>query len=89
MKIRLIWDFFGPDAPGTAAHHQIHLHELFSKESIDCSAYGVGSAAQNHAMSWCEVDQEDADAISKALKPQRRADEPNFDKIEWTLPDEE
>jgi len=84
MKIRLMWDFFGPDARGTAAHHLIHLHELFEKESIAYTASGVGSGMTNHAMSWCEVHADDADAISKALKPQRRADEANFDKIDWS-----
>lgn len=84
MKIRLMWDFFGPDAAGTAKHHQIHLHEFFGKESIETTAYGVGTAGTNHAMSWCEIEEQHADAISKALKPQRKADEPNFDKIDWT-----
>jgi len=84
MKIRLMWDFFGPDAAGTAKHHQIHLHEFFQKESIEMSAYGVSTGTTNHAMSWCEVEEELADPVSKALRPQRKVDAPNFDKIDWT-----
>src|SRR5690606_1132164 len=27
-KLKLIWDFFGPDAKKTAEHHEIHLKEF-------------------------------------------------------------
>ncbi len=86
MHVRIIWDFFGPDAKGTAKHQIHHVHELFERESITYYASGVGTAQKNHAMSWVEIDLEEEEPVSKALKPNRRATEPNFDKIEWDWP---
>tara|TARA_B110000503_G_scaffold78179_1_gene120215 strand:+ start:9732 stop:9929 length:198 start_codon:yes stop_codon:yes gene_type:complete len=31
-KIKLIWDFRGPNGAPTAAHHKIHLKEFCEKE---------------------------------------------------------
>lgn len=87
MHVRIIWDFFGPDAKGTAKHQIHHVHELFEREHITYYASGVGTAQRNHAMSWVEIDLDEEAAVSKALKPNRRATEPNFDKIEWDWPD--
>lgn len=84
MKMRLIWDFFGGDAYGTAAHHQIHLREFFENDELEWTKMNVGTAQKNHAMSWCEVDASISDAVERALKPQRRVDEPNFDKVDGT-----
>lgn len=84
MTMRLVWDFFGEDARGTAAHHQIHLREFFANDGLVYTDMGVGTAQKNHAMSWCEVALSDADAIAKALNPKRRVDAPNYDKVDWT-----
>lgn len=83
MTIRLIWDFFGPDAHGTATHHGIHLQEFITREAIDVSAMGIGTAGEGHAMSWCELLVADEARVSAALRPQRRVRAENFDKIEW------
>lgn len=33
-RIRLHWDFFGPDAPTTAAHFLKHLDEFCAREGV-------------------------------------------------------
>ena len=34
QKIKLIWDFRGPDALETARHHSVHLKEFAIKENL-------------------------------------------------------
>lgn len=41
-KIKLIWDFFGPDAKKTAEHHAIHLND-FKKAENDSAILEVGT----------------------------------------------
>ena len=36
-KIKLIWDFRGPEALEIAKHHVIHLEEFAKKEDLDTS----------------------------------------------------
>lgn len=83
MSVRLIWDFFGTDARGTASHHNIHLQEFFTREGVGALELGVGSAGEGHAMSWCEVECSLEEMVSRALKPQRRVGAANFDKVQW------
>ncbi len=33
-KLKLIWDFYGPDAIPTAKHHAIHLKQYAEKEKL-------------------------------------------------------
>jgi len=33
-KIKLLWDFRGPDAKATAEHHTIHLKEFATLEKL-------------------------------------------------------
>ena len=40
-KIKLLWDFRGPDALETAKHHTIHLKEFASIENLPCIEIGV------------------------------------------------
>lgn len=84
MTLRLLWDFFGPDARGTAIHHELHLREFFEREALACAGTGVGSAGEGHALSWCELRLEDEDAVTRALRPQRRVSPEHFDKVEWS-----
>lgn len=83
MTIRLIWDFFGPDARGTATHHGIHLQEFFTRDALEVLELGLGTAGEGHAMSWCEIHAADEEKVAEALRPQRRVSPDNFDKVEW------
>lgn len=77
--IRLVWDFFGPDAQGTAVHHAIHLRELMARDQIEGVIFGQESEVEGHYASWCEVEEPHLAAqISRALKPQRQGDAAAF-----------
>lgn len=70
--IRLLWDFFGPDARRTADHHGVHLREFLAREGFTGALTGLGSAGDGHAMSWCELSEADAERVASVLRPQRR-----------------
>ena len=35
QKVKLVWDFFGPDSKNTAQHHLIHLSEFSKDKSVN------------------------------------------------------
>lgn len=68
---RLIWDFFGPRAEGTAQHFAKHLGEFFARESLPLVDSGVAEEADLHWTAFCEVDEATAEVVRTALRPQR------------------
>ena len=47
-KIKLLWDFRGPDALETAKHHTIHLKEFAAMENL--SYYEVDIQQKNEML---------------------------------------
>lgn len=70
-RIRLIWDFFGPDAERTATHHQKHLHEFSAREGVAGATSGAEPGSPGHWMAWLIVEAEDVERVRRALRPQR------------------
>lgn len=70
-KLKLIWDFFGPDALKIAEHHEIHLKEYIQRENLDCQITGFKSLNENQAIAFMVVDEKDMIAVRDALKPRR------------------
>jgi hypothetical protein len=70
-RIRLLWDFFGPDAERTARHHCVHLNEFTQREQVSDAASGAEAGTAGHWMAWLVVNSSDVDRIRQALRPQR------------------
>ena len=70
-KIRLIWDFYGETATGTAEHHIIHLDEFMLREDISYFHRGVESAGDLHAQAYMTVDEKDVKVLRDSLRPNR------------------
>ena len=70
-KIKLIWDFKGPDAKQTAIHHTKHLEEYVAIEKLN--AFGIDITERNPMLcSAFVIVQEDQMKIFRdALKPHR------------------
>ena len=68
--IRLHWDFFGPDAPTTAAHFLVHLDQYCAREGITGYRHWV---AQQEARSTAvmECDEHYLVTLRDRLKPVR------------------
>lgn len=81
-KIKLIWNFSGPDAEGTAKHHEIHIREFLEKNNFNHLITGI-DYQQNPDSSrmvgtgyraWSAyliVDEKDMILFRDALKPHK------------------
>lgn len=70
-KLKLIWDFRGPNALKIAEHHEIHLKEYIISQNINSDITGVEALANLHAIAFMVVDEPDMKPIRDALKPHR------------------
>lgn len=70
-RIKLIWDFRGPEAEKTATHHQIHLNQFAEKEQLNNSLTGTETLSEMHAIAYLVVDKTQMAAVRDALKPHR------------------
>jgi hypothetical protein len=69
--IRLIWDFRGDAAQGTAEHHARHLAEFAQREHLSRQTTGAEELAPLHWIAWMIVDEKDVPALRTALRPSR------------------
>lgn len=70
-RIRLIWDFFGPDAERTARHHARHLEDFVARENVTDTASGAEAGNPGHWMAFLIVNHDDVTTLRQALRPQR------------------
>ena len=70
-KIKLIWDFRGPDAAKIAEHHEIHLKEYISIEKLPLNITGFEIKNEMHAIAFMVVTDENMISVRDALKPHR------------------
>ncbi len=70
-KIKLIWDFRGPVAAKTAAHHEIHLKEYIQLEKFAMNITGFDVIHEMHAIAFMVVEEANMIAVRDVLKPHR------------------
>jgi len=70
-KIRIIWDFHGNTAEGTARHHLRHLQEFMEKNNLALIDSGLSSSADFHHLAFITVNEVDVKIVRDALKPHR------------------
>ncbi|MFD0989499.1 hypothetical protein ACFQ1R_05290 [Mariniflexile jejuense] len=70
-KLKLIWDFYGPDASKIAHHHEIHLKEYIKAENLNITIIGFENLSDVHTIAFLVVDEQDMKPIRDALKPHR------------------
>ncbi|MEG1198665.1 MAG: hypothetical protein RSD53_04680 [Algoriella sp.] len=54
-KLKLIWDFYGPDAIPTAKHHAIHLKQYAEKENLQNSISEFVEVEPEYAVAYLVV----------------------------------
>lgn len=64
------WDFYGPDAEGTARHFLVHLGEYAARNALELDASGVSAEATGHWAAWCKAADRARDALLR-LRPRR------------------
>ncbi|ALJ06653.1 hypothetical protein APS56_16585 [Pseudalgibacter alginicilyticus] len=70
-KLKLIWDFRGPDAHKIAKHHEIHLKEYIIAEQLPIIITGVEDLSEVHSIAFLVVEEKIMKPIRDALKPHR------------------
>jgi len=70
-KLKLIWDFRGPDASKIAEHHEIHLKEYMQLEKLNITITGVQNLSDRHTIAFLVVDEDQMKPLRDALKPHR------------------
>lgn len=70
-KIRLIWEFRGPDALETAKHHVIHLKEFAVLEKLHFYESDFIKQSDYFSSAFIIVDEVDMLMYKNALKPDR------------------
>lgn len=70
-KLKLIWDFKGPDSLKTAEHHCIHLKEFAIIEKLHFYDVDFTVISEMHTIAFIIVDEIDMKTYRDALKPHR------------------
>lgn len=70
-KIKLIWDFRGPEALEIAKHHCVHLKEFSEKESLTFHEVSTNQISDMYCTAFITVNQVDMIIYRDALKPHR------------------
>ena len=70
-KIKLIWDFKGPNGKNTAIHHEKHIKEFFEMEKKTLINSGVETLNEFHHTAFAVILKTDLEQIKLALKPNR------------------
>jgi len=70
-KLKLIWDFRGPDALKIAEHHQIHLKDYILLEKLELNVTGFEAVTNLHAIAFMVVLENYMKPVRDALKPHR------------------
>ena len=70
-RIKLIWDFRGPEAREIAAHHVVHLKEFAHKENLSFHDAAAEPVSELYCMASITVDEKDMITYRDALRPHR------------------
>ncbi|TYB80103.1 hypothetical protein ES677_12490 [Bizionia gelidisalsuginis] len=70
-KLKLIWDFKGPDGLKTAEHHEIHLKEYIALEKLSLNITGFDAINEGHSIAFMVVNDDEMRPVRDALKPHR------------------
>ena len=70
-KIKLIWDFRGPDGLETAKHHVIHLKEFVAIDNLNYHEINHQELNPMHTIAFVTVDEKDMKIFRDVLKPHR------------------
>ena len=70
-QLKLIWDFYGPDANKIAQHHEIHLKDFIKIEKLTINITGFEDLSNAHSIAFMVVNEPDMKPIRDALKPHR------------------
>ncbi len=70
-RVKLIWDFRGPNAEPIAIHHAKHLAEFANSENLQNTISGQEEITPMHHIAFLVVEKELMNTLRESLKPSR------------------
>ncbi|WP_028375537.1 hypothetical protein [Leeuwenhoekiella sp. MAR_2009_132] len=70
-KIKLIWDFRGPDSQKIAEHHVIHLNDYSASSNLKEHTTGVEVLSKSYSIAYIIVYKSEMLPVRDSLKPHR------------------
>jgi len=71
QKVKLIWDFIGPNAHEIAEHYEHHLIEFIQKHNLTTKTTGIEKISDVRSLSYMVVEENEAEQVRNVLKPKR------------------
>jgi len=70
-KLKLIWDFRGPEAAKIAEHHEKHLMEYIAIEELGLNITGHKHVNEMYSLAFLVINESQMPKVRDALKPHR------------------
>lgn len=70
-RIKMLWDFRGPEAGKIAEHHEIHLKDYIKRERIVNVETGIETISEMYSIAFMIVNESDVNNLRQSLKPHR------------------
>lgn len=70
-RIKMIWDFRGPNSKPTAGHHVIHLQEFVANHKLPETIVEISEVNEMHTIAFLVIDETYMKMIRDRLKPHR------------------
>ncbi len=70
-RVKLIWDFRGPNAQPIAMHHAKHLAEFAEVEKLQNTLFGNEEITPMHHIAFLVVEKQLMNTLRETLKPTR------------------
>lgn len=70
-RVKLIWDFRGPNAQPIAIHHAKHLAEFAETENLQNTLFGNEEITPIHHIAFLVVEKNMMNTLRETLKPTR------------------
>jgi len=70
-RIKLIWDFRGPNAGPIAEHHAVHLGEYAKTEGLQNTKHGFEKISEMHHIAYLVIKKSNLITLREILKPNR------------------
>lgn len=70
-KIKMIWDFHGPEAKQTAQHHVLHLKDFIKTNKLQLDITGIEEVNPHYVMAYLVTLESEVPPVRAAVKPQR------------------
>lgn len=71
QKIKLIWDFKGPESESIGRHHALHLKEYIQEENLNLNITGFEQVNEMHTIAYMVVYKSEMPKVRDSLKPHR------------------